>query len=109
MSDPVDDFKIQEVRKQFGLENEFKPDKTNDPDDLQLDIKNEAFDQNQIEALESDDHFDELEDFGEISTIALPDEVQFETNSNAEEEILMEGQISDDPKVGKGDTEVSLE
>lgn len=113
LPDPAEDFKVLEVRKQFGLESEFKADRSTDTVDLQLDIKSESFDQSQVEALECDDHsFDELEDFGEISTIALPDESNFVVSGDViepEEDNDIKEQSCDETKAKKDDDEVLLQ
>lgn len=67
------------------------------------------------ESLECDDHaFDELEDFADISTIALPDDNNFVITSDgvmeADDDDKTElDQSCDDSKSRKDDDEVALE
>lgn len=64
-----------------------------------------------VDSLECDDHFNELEDFGEISTIALPDDNNFVINNGDEvDEKLIEMELScDDSKSKKDDGDIKLE
>ena len=113
LPDPIDEIKVLEIKKQFGLESDFKADRSTDGNDLQIDIKCESYEKSHTEVPECDDHhFDELDDFGEISTIALPDENNFVINNDAlepEENNSTREQSSDETMTKKDEDEVSLE
>lgn len=98
------------MKKQFGLESDLKSYRSTEIIDQELDIKNESFDQGQVEALEDHD-FDELEDFCEISTIALPDENCFVIKNvtiDSEEKPEVKEQSSDEKPTREHDDEATL-
>lgn len=65
-----------------------------------------------VDNLDDDDSFNELEDFAEISTIALPDDGNFVINDDVmvpQEEKVAEVELSDDAKPKKEDDDVKIE
>lgn len=127
---------VNNARLEFGLMKDDTTDKATDTVDLQLDIKDEYVDSQQglngkqrcstasyvnlrflpwfllVEALDCDDNFTELDDFGEIPTMALPDDSNFVINSVMEQVDAKVGDTetsNDDILSKKEDDEFKLE
>jgi hypothetical protein len=75
-------------------------------------VKNYAiFDEFSVETLDCDDSFNELEDFGEISTIALPDDNNFVINNDemVQDDGKEDLELTGDSSSKKDDDEMKLE
>lgn len=61
------------------------------------------------EAIECDDSFTELEDFGEISTIALPDDTNFVISNEEQTQENQKLEVDEDSCSKKDEDEMKLE
>ncbi|CRL02670.1 CLUMA_CG015854, isoform A [Clunio marinus] len=94
MFDPAIELDLNELRKQYGLDLDDKADKSTESVDLSLDIKDEFMNS---QALSCGDHaFNELEDFGEISTMSPPESnFVIDVEVKEEEEQTLKMQVDD--------------